>query len=91
VRLARANHNYFNRTLSRRGNDDAPFEQPGCRPSQRPSAAAQRRWLDRAAADFFAVTLRRATRPAWLRLSGPLPDRLHGLNVLVRRDREGAG
>lgn len=91
VRLERANHNYFNRTLSRRGNDDAPFGRPSCRPPARPSALAQQRWLDRAAADFFAVTLRRAPRPAWLRLSGPLPARLHGLNVLVRRDRAGAG
>jgi dienelactone hydrolase len=89
VRLARANHNYFNRTLSRRGNDDAPFERPGCRPAARPSAAMQQRWLDRAAADFFSVTLRRAARPAWLRMSGPLPRRLHGLDVLVRRDSAG--
>ena len=89
VQLGRANHNYFNRTLSRRGNDDAPFGRPGCRPPARPSAAAQQRWLDRAAVDFFAVTLRSAARPPWLRLSGPLPERLHGLNVLVRRDRSG--
>jgi dienelactone hydrolase len=91
VQLARANHNYFNRTLSRRGNDDAPFSRPGCRPQARPSALAQQGWLDGAAADFFAVTLRRASRPAWLRLSGPLPARLHGLDVLVQRDRAGPG
>ena len=91
VQLARANHNYFNRTLSRRGNDDAPFGRPSCRPPARPSAIVQQRWLDRAAADFFAVALRRAARPAWLRLSGPLPTQLHGLNVLVQRDRAGPG
>jgi dienelactone hydrolase len=91
VRLAGANHNYFNRTLSRRGNDDAPVGRPGCRPAARPSAAAQQRWLDRAAGDFFSVSLRRAARPSWLRLSGPLPRRLHGLDVLVRRDSAGAG
>lgn len=91
VRLERANHNYFNRTLSRRGNDDAPFGRPGCRPAARPSAAAQQRWLARAAGDFFSVTLRGARRPRWLRMSGSLPERLHGLDVQVRRDRAGGG
>jgi hypothetical protein len=91
VRLERANHNYFNRTLRRRGADDAPTERPSCRPGARPSARAQRDWLDRAAADFFAVTLRRAQRPAWLRLSGRPPTRLHGLDVRIRRDRGGRG
>ena len=89
VRIERANHNYFNRTLSRRGADDAPTGRPPCRPAARPSARAQQRWLDGAAGDFFAVTLRRAPRPPWLRMSGPLPGRLHGLDVLVRRDRAG--
>lgn len=91
VRIERANHNYFNRTLSRRGADDAPTGRPACRASARPSALAQQRWLGRAASDFFAVTLRRAPRPPWLRLGGDLPTRLHGLNVRVRRDRAGPG
>jgi dienelactone hydrolase len=89
VRLERANHNYFNRTLSRRRADDAPTGRPSCRPRTRPSARSQQRWLDRAAADFFAVTLRRARRPAWLRLSGGPPTRLHGLDVRIQRDRGG--
>jgi hypothetical protein len=89
VRLARANHNFFNRSPSSRGADDAPTGRPRCRPRARPSAAAQQRWLARAAADFFAVTLRRSRRPDWLRLRGPLPARLHGLDVTVRRDRAG--
>jgi dienelactone hydrolase len=89
VRLERANHNFFNRSLSSRGADDAPTGRPRCRPRARPSAGAQQRWLARAAADFFAVTLRRSRRPAWLRLRGVLPARLHGVDVTVRRDRAG--
>jgi dienelactone hydrolase len=85
--LRRANHNFFNRLLARRGFDDAPVERPGCQRAARPSAAAQQRWLGRAAGDFFAATLRSARRPAWLRLGAPPPRRLHGLAVRVRRAR----
>ncbi len=91
VRIERANHNFFNRTLSRLGADDAPTGRPSCRPAARPSARAQQRWLARAAGDFFSVTLLGAPRPPWLRLSGPLPERLHGLAVRVSRDRAGPG
>jgi hypothetical protein len=89
VRLRRANHNFYNRTLARLGFDDARDSGPRCRRSARPSAAAQQRFAARAAADFFAVTLRRATRPAWLRLRGTAPRRLHGIAVRVRRDAAG--
>jgi hypothetical protein len=85
VRLERANHNFFNRTLARRGDDDAPTERPACRPAARPSAADQRRFLQGAAADFFATTLRGARRPNWLRLGVRPPPRLYGLPVRVRR------
>jgi dienelactone hydrolase len=57
VRLPRANHNFFNRTLARLRADDAPREQRACRPRNRPSAGAQQRWLDRAAVRFFRSTL----------------------------------
>jgi dienelactone hydrolase len=87
MRLEGANHNYFNRTLARLGADDAPTGRPGCRRPRRLSAGAQQRWLDRAAADFFAATLRGARRPAWLRLGAPRPDRVYGRTVLVRRSR----
>jgi dienelactone hydrolase len=85
ARLERANHNYFNRTLARLGADDAPRNPPSCRPRRRLSSGAQQRWLDRAAADFFATTLRSARRPAWLRVGAPRPSRVYGRRVLVRR------
>jgi dienelactone hydrolase len=86
VLLERANHNYFNRTLSRRRIDDAPLNLKRCRPSRRLRARAQQRWLRHAAADFFAVTLRKARRPAWLRRAGNRPPRrVYGLPVRVRR------
>jgi dienelactone hydrolase len=83
--LRRANHNFFNRALARR--DDAPIDRARCRPDRRPSAHAQRRWLARAAADFFAAALRSAPRPDWLRLGASPPPLLHGLAVRVRRTR----
>jgi hypothetical protein len=86
VSVARANHNYYNRTLARMSFDDAAGL-PGCRPSQRPSAGRQQRWLARAAGDFFAATMRAARRPAWLRLGARPPRRVHGLEVVVRRAR----
>jgi hypothetical protein len=85
ARLEGANHNFFNRTLVRLGADDAPTERPRCRPSRRLRADAQQRWLDRAAGDFFAATLRGARRPGWLRLGAPPPSRVYGRRVLVRR------
>jgi dienelactone hydrolase len=84
ARLEGANHNYFNRTLARLGADDAPTGIPRCRRPRRLGAAAQQRWLDRAAADFFAATLRGARRPAWLRPGGPHLSRVYGRRVLVR-------
>jgi hypothetical protein len=86
ARLEGANHNYFNRTLARLGNDDAP-NRPRCRPARRLRARAQQRWLDSAAADFFAATLRGAPRPTWLRLGAPRPSRVYGRKVLLRRTR----
>jgi dienelactone hydrolase len=85
ARLEGANHNFFNRTLERLGADDAPTGRPACRRPRRLPARAQQRWLDRAAADFFAATLRGARRPAWLRLGAAPPSRVYGRQVLVRR------
>ena len=80
ARLERANHNHYNRTLSRLSENDAP---PRCAASLlRPGS--QQRWLDRAAADFFAASLRDAPRPAWLTPGAPLPRRVYGRRVLVR-------
>jgi dienelactone hydrolase len=81
ARLERANHNFYNRTLSRLGENDAP---PGCAGSLlRPGA--QQIWLDRAAADFFAAPLRGAQRPAWLTPGARPPRRVYGRRVVVRR------
>jgi dienelactone hydrolase len=85
ARLEGANHNYFNRKLAQLGADDAPTGTPRCRPPRRLTAGAQQRWLDLAAADFFASTLRGARRPAWLKLGAPPPRRVYGRRVLVRR------
>jgi dienelactone hydrolase len=85
ARLEGANHNFFNRTLARLGADDAPTGRPRCRRPRRLPARAQQRWLDRAAADFFAATLRGANRPVWLRRGAPRPTRVYGRRVLVRR------
>jgi dienelactone hydrolase len=85
ARLEGANHNFFNRTLARLGADDAPTGTPRCRRPLRLTAGAQQRWLDRAAADFFAATLRGARRPAWLRRGAAPPTRVYGRRVLVRR------
>jgi dienelactone hydrolase len=84
ARLEGANHNFFNRTLARLGADDSPGTRR-CRRPNRLTARAQQRWLDRAAADFFAAALRGARRPAWLRRGAPAPTRLYGRRVLVRR------
>jgi hypothetical protein len=48
-------------------------------------ARAQQRWLDLAAADFFAATLRGARRPTWLRVGAPRPSRVYGRRLMVRR------
>jgi hypothetical protein len=85
ARLEGANHNYFNRKLARLGADDAPTGTPGCRRPERLPARAQQRWLDLAAADFFAATLRGARRPTWLRVGAPRPSRVYARRVLVRR------
>ncbi|HEV2874012.1 MAG TPA: hypothetical protein VGW14_02590 [Thermoleophilaceae bacterium] len=85
ARLEGANHNYFNRRLAQLGADDAPTGTRRCRRPRRLPARAQQRWLDLAAADFFAATLRRARRPAWLRPGAPRPSRVYGRRVLVRR------
>lgn len=85
ARVEGANHNYFNRKLAELGADDAPTGLRRCRRARRLTARAQQRWLDLAAADFFAATLRGARRPAWLRLGAPAPGRVYGRRVLVRR------
>ena len=85
ARLEGANHNYFNRKLAQLGNDDAPTGLRRCRRPQRLTARGQQRWLDLAAADFFAATLRGARRPVWLRLGAPRPSRVYGRRVLLRR------
>lgn len=84
ARLEGANHNFFNRTLARLGADDAPAGRR-CRRTRRLRARAQQRWLDRAASDFFAATLRGARRPVWLSPGAPRPRRVYGLGVLIRR------
>jgi dienelactone hydrolase len=85
ARVEGANHNYFNRKLAQLGADDAPTGRPQCRRPHRLPARAQQRWLDLAAADFFAATLRGARRPTWLRPGAPRPSRVYGRRVLVRR------
>jgi dienelactone hydrolase len=85
ARLEGANHNYFNRKLAQLGADDAPTGTRRCRRPHRLPARAQQRWLDLAAADFFAATLRGARRPTWLRVSVPRPSRVYGRRVLIRR------
>ena len=87
VSIRRANHNYYNRTLARLSDDDAPTNLRRCRRPQRPSAGQQQRWIARAAADFFAATLLGARRPAWLRPGARAPRRVYGLDVQVRRTR----
>jgi dienelactone hydrolase len=83
--LRQANHNFYNRTLSRLGQDDAAGVRGRCRRPLRLRAAAQQRWIAGAAADFFAVTLRHAPRPDWLRRSGSAPARVYGRAVGLRR------
>jgi hypothetical protein len=85
VTLRRANHTFYNRTLSRLRQDDASGVRGRCRNERRLRARVQQRWLASAAADFFAVTLRRARRPAWLRPHGPVARRIHGRAVETRR------
>ncbi|MCK9248339.1 MAG: hypothetical protein M0P31_05095 [Solirubrobacteraceae bacterium] len=84
VTLRGANHNFFNRTLARSGFDDAPLEVRRCRRSRRLRAPAQQRWIARVAATHFAVTLRSAPRPTWLRRSADAPRRIAGLPVAAR-------
>jgi dienelactone hydrolase len=91
ARLEGANHNYFNRKLAQLRADDAPTGMPRCRQPRRLTARAQQRWLDQAAADFFAATLRGARRPTWLRMGAPRPSRAYGRQVLVRRAGRGSG
>lgn len=83
--LDSANHNYFNRTLSRLRRDDAMRLGRACRPPRRLRPLQQQSWLDRAAADFFATSLLDAPRPSWLRLRGRLPSRAYGRRVTVER------
>jgi len=85
VTLPRANHTFYNSTLSRLGQDDARGAQGRCREARRLRARVQQRWLARAAGDFFAVTLRRARAPRWLRTRGRAPRRLYGRAVRLRR------
>ena len=85
ARLEGANHNFFNRKLAQLGADDAPTGTRRCRRPRRLLARAQQRWLDLAAADFFAATLRGARRPTGLRPGAPHPGRVYGRRVLVRR------
>jgi dienelactone hydrolase len=90
VSVRRANHNFYNRTLARLSDNDAPTGQGRCRRPQRPSPGEQQRWIAAAAADFFAAMIRGARRPVWLRLRARPPSRVHGLDVVVRRSRGGS-
>lgn len=83
--LKGANHNYFNRTLAAARHDDSPRDRRDCRPARRLPAAAQQRWLGRAAADFFAVTFEGARRPAWMRLRGKPPRQAYGRAISSSR------
>lgn len=68
IKLERANHNYFNRTLSDLGTDDGPFGAGRhCSDHEPLKPAAQQRWIDRVASGYFATTLRGAAPPAWMR------------------------
>ncbi len=59
IRLGRANHNYFNSTLSALASDDGRFGSGRhCRNGRRLRPAAQQDWIDKAAQAFFAHTLR---------------------------------
>ena len=86
IKLLHANHNYYNRTLSRLGRDDGRFSSaPGCRAAQRLRPRHQQSWIDKAAAAFFAATLDGGPRPAWMRQDRPDPDTLYRLSVVVDR------
>ena len=83
--LRQANHNFYNRTLARLGQDDAAGDRGRCRRARRLHAADQQRFAARTAADFFLAHMGDVTRPAWLRRRGPAPRRVHGLPVGLRR------
>ena len=86
IKLLHANHNYYNRTLSRLQNDDGEFSgAPGCRDAQRLRPGPQQSWIDMAAAAFFDATLNDSRRPAWMREGRPDPNSLYGLSVRVDR------
>ena len=87
IELEHANHNYFNRTLSDLGRDDARFAgaSGGCGKRKRLRPGSQQGWIDHAAAAFFDATLDGGPRPAWMRRGRPEPEKLYGLSVMVDR------
>lgn len=80
------NHNFYNATLVRLGNDDASADEPACAATARPTARAQQRWLVRAVGDHVAATLLRPRVVApYLQPSGPVAMTLAGLSTTVVR------
>lgn len=82
LRLGRANHNYYNSTLSDLGVDDGRFGGgQHCRDGERLKPKAQQGWIDKVTTAFFNTTLRRAKAPSWMRpLRAPLTT-LYGLGA----------
>ena len=86
IKLAGANHNYFNSTLSDVGRDDGNFTPlRNCSKRERLKAGPQQSWIDKAVASFFDATLDGASKPSWMRPSRPEAGRLYGLPVIVDR------
>ena len=88
VKLRYANHNYFNRTLSRLGQDDTEFNAPmgpDCARKKRLRPRPQQAWIDRVAGAFFDLTLDGGPRPRWMRARHPAPQRLYGEDVVIDR------
>lgn len=84
IRLGRANHNYFNSTLSDLGTDDGRFGSGRhCRDRERLAPATQQTWIDKTASAFFAHTLRRAPAASWMRPARTPITKLYGLGVKV--------
>ena len=84
VKVAGANHNYYNQTLVREKADDAAGStKPGCGQADRMSASAQQTFLTRLTRDHFRVAQLGANQAAWMK--PPSPKQLYGEEVTVQR------
>ncbi len=81
--LTGANHNFYNRTLVRLGNDDAEASTGKCAKSRRLKPGQQQTWLKRVARDHFTVTLLDALPARWM--TPPPPTRIYGRTVAVKQ------